>query len=172
MNSLSHIDCHHHWNSIQRGIMGRYKNFMPIPDKPFKFVSGTWEKGTQLFDMTTGKFIDGGIVDGEEGLFRGNAPLLKTDFGYMGITHKLDFDERKRKRYNNFLVEYNSDLSIRRISKPFKLCASNIEFVTTFLELPNDELFIGVTEMDEHPLGMIFDRKELVSKLYDGNNTR
>lgn len=172
MNCCSHIDCLHHWNSIQHGIMGRYKNFMPLPDKPFKFVSGTWEKGTQLFDMTTRKFIDGGIVDGEEGLFRGNAPLLKTDFGYMGITHKLDFDERKRKRYNNFLVEYNADLSIRRISKPFKLCASNIEFITTFLELPNDELFIGVTEMDETPLGMVFDRKELVSILYDGNNTR
>ena len=45
MNCCSHIDCHHHWNSIQRGIKGRFKNFCPIPDKPFKFISGTWKNG-------------------------------------------------------------------------------------------------------------------------------
>ena len=116
-----------------------------------------------MIDITTNQFTEGGSTDGE--LYRGNTPLVKTPTGYMTITHILDFDERKRKRYNNFLVEYNADLSIRRISRPFKLCESNIEFITTFLELPDDRVMIGVTEMDEKPMAMIFNKGDFVSKI-------
>lgn len=116
-----------------------------------------------MFDTATGKFIECGTIGSDEELLRGNAPLIKTDFGYVGITHMLDYDELKRKRYNNFLVEYNKDLSVRRVSKPFKLSNATIEFITTFLELPNNEILIGVTEMDDTPMAFIFDKEELVS---------
>ena len=42
MECCAHVECHHRWNSIQNGMFGRHKNFMPIPDKPFFFVAGTW----------------------------------------------------------------------------------------------------------------------------------
>lgn len=79
----------------------------------------------------------------------------------MTITHTLDFDERKRKRYNNFLVEYNADLSVRRISNPFKLTDQNIEFITTFIE-DGDDVLIGDTIMDETPLLFRFNKQEFL----------
>lgn len=82
----------------------------------------------------------------------------------MTITHDLYFDERKRKGYNNYIVEYNADLSIRRVSSPFKLTDQNIEFITTFLEDGND-ILIGNTIMDETPLLFRFNRDEFLSEV-------
>ena len=156
MEGCAHVECQHRWNSIQHGIFGRHKNFMPIPDKPFFFVSGTWQNGTQLLDMKGDKFICGGTIGSEDEIYRGNTPLVETNTGYLTITHRLVFDERGRKRYINYLVEYNKDLSVRRVSRPFKLTQSNIEFVTTLL-MRGDKIIIGVTEMDETPWLMVFD---------------
>lgn len=157
------ISASHLWNSCEAGIMGRHKNWMPVPDKPFKFITATYQSGAQMVDISANRFTDGGICDGE--MFRGNTPLVKTDFGYMTITHKVVSDEWGRKRYVNYLVEYNADLSIRRMSKPLKLCKSNIEFVTAMLDLPNGELAIGVTAMDETPLLMVFDKAEFLREV-------
>lgn len=114
-----------------------------------------------MIDISNNKFTDGGIVDTEE-MYRGNAPLLKTPFGYIAITHKLLKDERNRPYYINHLTEYFSDLSVKRHSQPFKLCDSGIEFVTELLDLPNNEIAIGVTEMDDKPMMMIFDKVEFL----------
>lgn len=160
------IRARHFWNSCEAGIMGRHKNWMPIPDKPYKYISATYEHGAQMVDIRTDRFTEGGICETE--LYRGNTPLLRTDCGYMTITHKLVFDERKRKRYVNFLVEYNADLSVRRISKPFKLCQSNIEFVTAMLDLGNGKVLMGVTEFDEKPLALVFDLHELSNMVFGG----
>lgn len=133
---------------------------MPIPDKDFKFITETYERGSVMIDISTGRMTQGGDVSGE--MYRGNTPLLKTDFGYMTITHKLTEDEHKRKRYLNYLVEYNEDLSVKGISRPFKLCDENIEFITTMDRLPNGELAIGVTEMDDTPRIMVFNEEEFL----------
>jgi hypothetical protein len=45
------------------------------------------------------------------------------------------------------------------ISRPFKLTDSSIEFVTTMLECGDGRLLVGVTEIDERPLAMTFDRQ-------------
>ena len=87
--------------------------------------------------------------------------MIQTDFGYMTIAHDLVFDERKRKRYRNYIVEYNADLSIRRISKPFKLTDQNIEFITTFIE-EGDDVLIGDTIMDETPLLFRFNKQDFL----------
>jgi len=136
---------------------------MPIPDKPFHFIAATFPKGVVMFDLQHNKFTTGGIAEPEK-LIRGNTPLLKTDFGYMTIAHDLVFDDRKRKRYRNFVVEYNADLSVRRISRPFKFTDMNIEFITTFLEDGND-ILIGNTIMDETPLLFRFNRDEFLSEV-------
>ena len=134
---------------------------MPIPDKPFHFIAATFPKGVVVFDLQHNKFTNVGIVEPEK-LIRGNSPLLKTDFGYMTIAHDLVFDDRKCKRYRNFVVEYNADLSVRRISRPFKFTDMNIEFITTFLEDGND-ILIGNTIMDDTPLLFRFNRDEFLS---------
>ena len=101
-------------------------------------------------------------------MYRGNSPLLQTDFGYITITHKLLRDERNRPYYVNHLTEYNADLSVRRHSQPFKLCEPGIEFVTAMLDLPNGELAIGVTEMDDKPMIMVFDKGEFLKACFGG----
>lgn len=136
---------------------------MPIPDKPFHFIAATFPKGVVMFDLQHNKFTTGGIVESEK-LIRGNTPLLKTDFGYMTIAHDLVFDDRKRKRYRNFVVEYNADLSVRRISRPFKFTYLNIEFITTFIE-DGDDVLIGDTIMDETPLLFRFNKDEFLSEV-------
>lgn len=157
------VSCEHRWNSIPVGIKGVHKNFMPIPDKPFHFIAATFPKGVVMFDLQHNKFTTGGIAEPEK-LIRGNTPLLKTDFGYMTIAHDLVFDDRKRKMYRNFVVEYNADLSVCRISRPFKFTDMNIEFITTFLEDGND-ILIGNTIMDETPLLFRFNRDEFLSEV-------
>lgn len=36
----------HVFNSSESGIMGRLKNWMPIPDKPFNYITGTSHRGS------------------------------------------------------------------------------------------------------------------------------
>ena len=110
--------------------------------------------------MTNNRFTNIGKIENDK-LLRGNAPLLKTDFGYMTITHILDFDELKRKRYNNFIVFYDNDLNVMKVSRPFKLSERNIEFITTFIE-DGEDLLIGDTIMDEVPLFFRFNKQELL----------
>ena len=152
------VEAEHLWNSCEEGVLGRQKNWMPIPDKPFKYIAETYENGVVAMDISTGDMTQGGDLSGE--LYRGNTPLVETDFGYMTITHRLGMDERGRKVYMNYIVEYNKDLSVRRISNPFKLSDYNIEFVTTLDRFPDGELAIGVTVMDDTPLVMIYDELE------------
>ena len=119
-----------------------------------------------MIDITTDKFSEGGTTDEEE-MYRGNSPLLATDFGYMTITHKLLRDDHNRPYYVNFITEYNADLSIRRHSQPFKLCDAGIEFVTSLLDLPNGEIGIGVTEMDDKPMMMVFDKANFLNAAFN-----
>ena len=162
MELCANVSCRHKWNSVQHGVMGRHKNWMPVCDKPFTFITSTWNDGVQVFDIHKGKFDIIGKEGKADEIHRGNTGLVKTlDGGYMAITHKLSFDERGRKIYQNRLVEYNEDLSLRKIYTPFKLCESEIEFVTTLLQLPSGEVFIGVTEMDEVPMGFVFDIEDI-----------
>lgn len=154
----------HVWNSCEAGIMGRHKNWMPIPDKPFSFITATYQNGATMIDISTNRITEGGKCGTE--MYRGNSPLVQTEIGYTTITHKVISDKWGRKRYVNYLTEYNADLSVRRISKPFKLCQSNIEFVTAMLILPNGDIAVGVTEMDDKPMMMTFGKAELMKVLW------
>ena len=40
------LEAHHVWSSVEHGLEGRHKNWMAVPDKPFKYVIGTSENGT------------------------------------------------------------------------------------------------------------------------------
>ena len=146
------------------GIKGVQKNFCAVPTHKFLYIAGTFPSGVLKLDISTNQFSGIGKLEPEK-LIRGNTPLLKTDFGYMTIAHDLVFDDRKMKRYRNFLVEYNADLSVRRISRPFKFTDINIEFITTFLEDGND-ILIGNTIMDETPLLFRFNRDEFLSEVH------
>lgn len=39
------VEAHHIWSSVEHGLEGRHKNWMAVPDKPFKYVIGTSETG-------------------------------------------------------------------------------------------------------------------------------
>ena len=156
------IRARHVWNSCEAGILGRHKNWMPIPDKPYKYISATYEHGARMADISANKITEGGTCEGE--MYRGNSPLVQTESGYITITHKVTADDYGRKRYVNFLVEYNADLSVRRISKPFKLTESNIEFVTALL-IKGNNVIIGNTIMDDTPMLMVFDQEEFLREV-------
>lgn len=143
------VQATHLWNSHEQGIEGRMKNFLPVPDKPFTYVTGTSSKGACLIDISTTTTTEVGDYDPDD-LYRGNTPLLKWGDGYLTICHKLTKDEFGRKRYLNYFVEYSKHLVPTRISSPFKLCESNIEFITTLLK-NGDEWWIGDTSNDDTP---------------------
>ena len=143
------VQATHLWNSHEQGIEGRMKNFMSVPDKPFTYVTGTSSKGACLIDISTTTTTEVGEYDPDD-LYRGNTPLLKWGDGYLTICHKLTKDEFGRKRYLNYFVEYSKHLVPTRISSPFKLCESNIEFITCLLR-KGDEWWIGDTSNDDTP---------------------
>ena len=154
------IHATHLWNSAEVGINGRQKNWMAVPDKPFNYIATTSEKGTWVADIGRNAMTKIGEYDLNTA-HRGNSPLLKTEDGYMTLTHVMDFDERKRKRYVNHIVFYNKDLSVKSISKPFKFTDQNIEFATTFLD-DGEDLLIGTTIFDDTPLLLRYGKDELL----------
>lgn len=160
------VRARHCWSSVQQGIMGRHKNWMAVEDRPFKFVIGTSRNGAQTIDIQSG--IIGEVCDYDaKDLYRGNTNLLKDGTGYCAITHRLGMDEHGRKKYLNYLTRYNGNLLPVEFSKPFKFCGESIEFVTCLLELPDNEILVCVTEMDDLPEIHIYDKDvllELVSK--------
>ena len=83
---------------------------------------------------------------------------MKKGDHYFTITHKVvPSSQTSIKTYWNYMVEYDANLNPVRISKPFKLTDSNIEFVTEMKLLPDNEILIGVTENDAIPRAMVFD---------------
>lgn len=81
------------------------------------------------------------------------------------MTHRLSTDELGRKKYLEYIVKFNQELIPTQISRPFKLTNSCIEFVTVMMEDGNGNIKIGVTEMDEIPYIMTFDKDELFNTI-------
>lgn len=90
--------------------------------------------------------------------------MIECDGGYYTLTHRLSEDELGRKKYLEYIVMFNRDLMPTRFSRPFKLTGSSIEFVTTMME-HDGKLLIGVTEMDDTPYIMQFDKEELFNMI-------
>lgn len=142
----------HVWNNVESGVGGaREKNWMPIPNKPFTFI-------TQIVDP-----------DGE--MLRGNTPLVKVEGGYITITHKVIFEPGKVKEYQNFVVRLDDGLNVVGISKPFKLTHRPIEFITTLLK-NGDDWWIGDTSNDDTPFLCKVNRPEDLTYEVQGYNVR
>lgn len=121
----------HVWNNVEKGVGGqREKNWMPIPDRPFTFISQ--------------------ISDNNGEMLRGNTPLVKVKGGYITITHKVIYEPSKVKEYQNFVVRLDDGLNVVGISRPFKLTHQPIEFITCLLR-KGDEWWIGDTSNDDTP---------------------
>lgn len=90
--------------------------------------------------------------------------MIKCDGGYYTLTHRLSTDELGRKKYLEYIVMFNRDLMPIRISRPFKLTGSSIEFVTTMIE-QDGKLLVGVTSMDDTPLMLKFDKETLFNTI-------
>ena len=121
----------HFWNNVESGVGGeREKNWIPIPDRPFTFISQ--------------------ILDSNDEMLRGNTPLVKVNGGYITITHKVINEPGKVKEYQNFFVRLDNGLNVVGISRPFKLTHQPIEFITTLLK-NGDDWWIGDTSNDDTP---------------------
>ena len=152
----------HFWNTIEKGVAGIQKNWLPVPDKPFHYIVGTSRSGAQHIDISTGEVFDVGEID-KKVLYRGNTPLVEVDGGYVAITHVVDMDAPV-KTYVNHVVKYDKNLCPVSISRPFKLTEKPIEFVTD-LKVIGNEVLIGVTENDDTPLLLRFNKDEFFSEV-------
>lgn len=96
-------------------------------------------------------------------LYRGNTPLVKVDGGYVAILHSVIEPDEKHpvKTYVNHIAKYDNNLLPVGISRHFKLTDKPIEFVTD-LKIIGDEVLIGVTENDDTPFAMAFDRDWII----------
>ena len=159
------IRASHVWNTIERGIGGIQKNWLPVPDKPMTYIVGTSDHGAQHIDISNKDIVDVGRID-RNVLYRGNTPLVKVGGGYLAIVHcVIDVDDQhKIKTYYNHFVKYDDNLLPVLFSRPFKLTNREIEFVTD-LKLIGDEVQIGVTENDDTPVVLTFDRGQLFNEI-------
>lgn len=140
----------HVWNNVEKGVGGqREKNWLPVEDRPFHFIMGTYEHGTQWIDISTNEIGETGTVDKND-IYRGNTPLVKIEGGYITITHKVIYEPGKVKEYQNFIVRLDDGLNVVGISRPFKLTHQPIEFITCLLR-KGDEWWIGDTSNDDTP---------------------
>lgn len=140
----------HVWNNVESGVGGaREKNWLPVEGRPFHYIMGTYEHGTQWIDISTNEIGETGTVD-KNNIYRGNTPLVKVDGGYLAVTHKVISEPGKVKEYQNFVVRLDDELNVVGISRPFKLTHHPIEFITCLLR-KGDEWWIGDTSNDDTP---------------------
>lgn len=153
----------HHWNTVEHGVRGRQKNWMPIPDRPFQYLVGTTRTGSQVYDISTDRTLWMGDLSGGD-FFRGNTPLIREGDGYITLTHTVKCIDGMW-TYHNHLVRYDGNLVPTSVSEPFKMCEYPIEFTTVLLHNGDGELMIGVTEMDDKPEMHIYDKEELFNEV-------
>ena len=164
----------HIWNTKENGIEGVQKNWLPVEDRPFHFIMGTYEHGTQWIDISTNEICETGTVD-KNNLYRGNTPLVKVEGGdisngYITITHKVINEPYKVKEYQNFVVRLDDGLNVVGISRSFKLTHHPIEFITTLLKNGGD-WWIGDTSNDDTPfLCKVNTIEDLIHEVLQGYN--
>lgn len=142
----------HVWNNVESGVGGeREKNWMPVPDKPFTFISQ--------------------ILDSNGEMLRGNTPLVKVKDGYITITHKVINEPGKVKEYQNFFVRLDDGLNVVGISRPFKLTHQPIEFITCLMR-KGDDWWIGDTSNDDTPFLCKVNTTEDLTHEVQGYNVR
>lgn len=61
-NELNQIETTHIWNAIESGIDGG-KNWLPIPDQPFRYIVGTSPNGVRVADISSSSVMDFGKYD-------------------------------------------------------------------------------------------------------------
>ena len=76
----------HFWNTIEKGVAGIQKNWLPVPDKPLHYIVGTSRSGAQHIDISTGEVFDVGEID-KKVIYRGTTPLVAVDGGYVASPH-------------------------------------------------------------------------------------
>ena len=157
------IEAYHVWNTLENGIWTNQKNWMSIPDQRLRFISGTSSCGAIVMDASSSTHQTTGIFNPQD-FYSGSTPLVKDASRncYYAITHRYFHGDRGRRTYENYVITYDENLKPTHISKPFKFCEQPIEFITTMLELPNNELLIGLTEMDDRPEIRIYDKYEFL----------
>ena len=82
---------------------------------------------------------------------------------YWAITHTVDLNHPV-KQYQNYLVEYDEDMNVRTVSRPFKLTEQPIEFVTDMKMLGGD-IQIGVTANDDTPEVHRYDFNQFLARV-------
>ena len=82
-------------------------------------------------------------------LFRGSANPVKTDSGFLTMTHVAEYS--KPRNYYHFFVELNNDFKILRISQPFIFYKPSIEYCVSFRILSKNSIECYFTNMDANP---------------------
>ena len=144
---------------------GRQKNWMPIPDKPFKFVFSIDEDSTTIFDLNTRtiEHIPHKINVCPNGL-RGNTPLFKIgEDKYITIVHTSN-----NKEYYHYICVFDQNLSLEHISKKFVFdkffC---VEFaINMFWQNHTSNIGITVTEMDSFQYVYLVNKDRLMNFIY------
>lgn len=140
-----------------------------MPDRPLNYITATSPDGAKVIDLKRNNIVGTGDFN-PKNLYGGSANLLKDGQGYYTITHRYFHGDRGRRTYQNFIVRYDDNLRPSSISSPFKFCCAGIEFVTSVVELPDNEILVCVTEMDDLPEVHIYDKDEFFHYVQGVNN--
>tara|TARA_Y100000591_G_scaffold247537_1_gene218643 strand:+ start:15965 stop:16975 length:1011 start_codon:yes stop_codon:yes gene_type:complete len=123
------------------------KNWMPIKDKPFHFIK--WTNPTELvkIDLSTNTsqpiYKSNNYIQLKYDLRGGSQLIPWDDNTYIAIVHECKFissnyNKFKDAEYYHKFVIWNSDWSIKFISKSFNFITAKVEFCTGLEQIDND----------------------------------
>ena len=143
---------------------GRQKNWMPIPDKPFKMVFSVDEHSTSILDLNarTIEHIPHKINVCPNKLM-GNTPLFKVGDKYITIVHTA-----VDKEYYHYMCVFDQNLSLEHISRRFVFDKFfPVEFaINMFQQNRTNNIGITVTEMDSFQYVYLVNKDRLMEFIY------
>lgn len=150
------------------------KHWSPIEGRPFTFIK--WTNPTEIItiDRKTGD-VEKRTVNPQTKIcssnLRGNCQTVKYKDGYLGIVHDTKRYYNKKSElyssYKHYFIQYNKNLEIVRISKPFNFEVNDIEFCCG-LQIVDGKVYISYSVYDAIPVLIKFN-EEYIDELFDSD---
>ena len=124
------------------------KNWLPIPETN-KFIYGWYPY--EIGEVQDGNFkiVRHSPSPSIFSLFRGSAPPVKTDNGYLAMVHIVEYAQVRN--YYHLFVNMDNDFTPVRISTPFIFFAQTIEYCVSFRLVSNSVAECYFSNADSNP---------------------
>ena len=138
------------------------KNWQPIENKMYEYVYSY--NPFSILNVKTGEWNVNYDLCLET--ICGSSPVMKYKGYYITIVHNRDiYVDKKRKNYFHYLILFDENLNLLKMSNPFKFFGCDIEF-STYMGIIDDKINILASVNEQLTYKFVLD-DEIIEKILD-----